>query len=402
MRFTDTLPQPPADMLQHSGMLADQIRAVIHQQGGSISFREFMRMALYEPGLGYYVSGMRKIGAGGDFITAPEISSLFSACLANQCAQVLTELGGGDILELGAGSGRMAVDILSHLETIGCLPERYLILDVSPELRDRQRQNLQAHVPHLLTRVSWLDSLPEQPLRGVIVGNEVLDAMPVELFSLKDEQLAIIGVKIQEDGFAFTEQPTTDSTIAELATLQAEVLQPALQQSGWPAHPSPYTSEFNPALSGWMRSIADTLQTGVILLIDYGYEQSDYYHPQRSQGTLICHYQHRVHDNPLIYPGLQDITASVDFTAVAQAGVQSDLELSGYTTQAAFLADNGLEALFIHALQQQPADQYKLAQQVRLLSLPAEMGERFKVIAFSKAFTPALQGFRLADRSHRL
>ncbi len=246
-----------------------------------------MRMALYEPGLGYYVAGLRKIGKGGDFITAPEISPLFSQCLANQCAQVLTELGGGDILELGAGSGLMAADILARLEAIGCLPQHYRILDLSPELRDRQRQTLQKHVPHLLERVAWLDRLPETPMRGVIVGNEVLDAMPVELFTLVDGERVIRQVEIQENGF------------------------------GWVAVDGSYTSEFNPALPAWMQSMADVLAAGALLLIDYGYEQADYYRPDRTQGTLICHYQHRVHDNPLIYVGLQDITASVDFTAVA-------------------------------------------------------------------------------------
>lgn len=373
MRFTDRLPTPPAEALEHSEQLAQRIRAAITAHNSSIPFREFMRMALYEPGLGYYVAGLRKIGKEGDFITAPEISPLFSQCLANQCAQVLTELGGGDMLELGAGSGVMAADMLLRLEMLGCLPVRYLILDLSPELRDRQRQTLQATVPHLLTRVEWLDALPAEPLRGVIVGNEVLDAMPVELFTLVNGARVIRQVEMQGANFGLT--AVAGGT---------------------------YTSEYNPALPGWMRSMADTLETGALILIDYGYEQKDYYHPDRSQGTLICHYQHRVHDNPLLYPGLQDITASVDFTAVAEAGVDAGLELAGYTTQAAFLASSGLEELFIAALDAHPASQYPLAQQVRTLSLPSEMGERFKVIALSKGFTPGLVGFRLADQRHRL
>ncbi len=372
MRFTDTLPTPSAEALAHSEQLAGHIRAAIAANGGSIPFREFMQMALYEPGLGYYVAGLRKIGKEGDFITAPEVSPLFSQCIANQCAQVLTELGGGDILELGAGSGIMAANMLLHLETLDCLPGRYLILDLSPELRDRQRQTLQTKAPHLLERVEWLDTLPETPIRGVIVGNEVLDAMPVELFTLVNGERFIRHVEIQNDSF------------------------------GLVAVDGSYTSEYNPALPGWMRSMADALEAGTLLLIDYGYEQKDYYHPERNQGTLICHYQHRVHDNPLLYPGLQDITASVDFTAVANAGADARLELAGYATQAAFLASSGLEELFIAALNANPADQYKLAQQVRMLSLPSEMGERFRVIAFCKGFTPELLGFRLGDRRHRL
>jgi Uncharacterized conserved protein len=372
MRFTDTLPTPSAEALAHSEQLAQRIRAAIEHHGGSISFHDFMQMALYEPGLGYYVAGLRKIGQAGDFITAPEISPLFSQCLANQCAQVLTELGGGNILELGAGSGIMAADMLAHLENTGCLPDHYLILDLSPELRDRQRQTLQQHVPHLLERVEWLDRLPATPLRGVIVGNEVLDAMPVELFTLVDGEKVIRHVTTQDQDFA-------------LVAVEGD-----------------YTSEFNPALPAWMRSIADTLAAGVLLLIDYGYEHADYYRPERTEGTLLCHYQHRVHANPLIYPGLQDITASVDFTAVANAGLDAGLELAGYTTQAMFLANSGLETLFIQALEANPAKQYHLAQQVRTLSLPAEMGERFKVMAFTKGFTPTLDGFRLASRQHHL
>ena len=372
MRVTDTLPTPSAEALAHSAQLAEHIRHAMTANGGSIPFREFMQMALYEPGLGYYVAGSRKIGKDGDFITAPEISPLFSQCLANQCAQVLTALGGGDILELGAGSGIMAADMLARLETLNCLPEHYQILDLSPELRERQHHTLQQHVPHLLARVEWLERLPATPLRGVIIGNEVLDAMPVELFTLLDGERVIRHVEIQGDGFGLVNLPQG------------------------------YTSEFNPALPGWMQSMADVLEAGALLLIDYGYEQADYYHPERSNGTLICHYQHRVHDNPLIYPGLQDITASVDFTAVAEAGLDAGLELAGYTTQAMFLANNGLEELFIQALETHPNNPYKLAQQIRTLSLPAEMGERFKVIAFNKGFTAALDGFRLASRKHYL
>ena len=385
MRFTDTLPTPPAAALAHSEQLATHIRAAIQHNGGEISFHDYMQMALYEPGLGYYVAGLRKIGKDGDFITAPEISPLFSQCLANQCAQVLTALHGGDILELGAGSGIMAAHLLQHLATLNCLPDRYFILDLSPELRDRQRQTLQTHVPHLLERVTWLDRLPSEPLRGVILGNEVLDAMPVELFQIINGQTFSLNVVMEGEQFAF--RP------ASIASAGMH----------WGKLPDDYTSEYNPALPPWMHSMAESLAAGVLLLIDYGYEQREYYHPERSQGTLICHYQHRVHANPLLYPGLQDITASVDFTAVADAGIAAGLTLAGYINQAQFLVNNGLETLFMQALQTcDQIGQYQLAQQVRTLSLPAEMGERFKAIAFSKGFTPELVGFRLADQRHRL
>ena len=383
MRFTDTLPMPALEAQIHSTQLVARIHQAIQDAGGSLPFAQFMHMALYEPELGYYVAGLRKIGKDGDFVTAPEISALFSQCLANQCAQVLNELGGGDILELGAGSGIMAADILTQLETRECLPQHYYILDVSPELRDRQYHTLQRNVPHLLERVTWLDSLPAQPLRGVILGNEVLDAMPVELFRIMDGEMFALAVSANAEGFAFV-------TAAHA------------QPSPYPALPDGYTSEYNPALPAWLQSVADCLTAGVVLLIDYGYEAREYYHPERSQGTLICHYQHRVHDNPLVYVGLQDITASVDFTAVADAGLDAGLELYGYTTQAMFLASSGLEQAFLAALQARPEQQYALAQQVRLLSLPSEMGDRFKVIALGKDYHSVLMGFQLDDRRYRL
>ena len=383
MRFTQALPAPTAEEIAHSAQLTARIRQAIHAAGGSIPFAPFMHMALYEPSLGYYVAGLRKIGKDGDFVTAPEISPLFSQCLANQCAQILNELGGGDVLELGAGSGIMAADILMQLEKRECLPQHYYILDVSPELRDRQFRTLHSQVPHLLERVTWLDSLPAQPLRGVIVGNEVLDAMPVELFRIMNGEMFTLAVSANDAGFAF-------------------VTAPHAQPSPYESLPDGYTSEYNPALPAWLQSVADCLTAGVILLIDYGYEAREYYHPERNQGTLICHYQHRVHDNPLVYVGLQDITASVDFTAVADAGLDAGLELYGYTTQAMFLASSGLEQAFTTALQAHPEQQYALAQQVRLLSLPSEMGDRFKVIALGKDYHSALLGFQLDDRRYRL
>ncbi|TXH66894.1 MAG: hypothetical protein E6Q83_19255 [Thiothrix sp.] len=388
MHFTDTLPTPLAEALAHSEQLKTLICEKIQAQGGQLSFHDFMQTALYEPKFGYYVAGLRKIGAEGDFVTAPEISSLFSYCIANQCAQVLAELPNSSILELGAGSGRMAADILLRLEQLDCLPETYFILDLSPDLQVRQRETLEFLAPHLLTKVKWLVNLPAHPFQGVILGNEVLDAMPVELFTVKDTGIASLYVSLDKNDLVFTEQ----------ASQHADAIQAFLP----PDLVLPYTSEFNPSLKPWIHSLADCLAAGLLLLIDYGYERADYYHPERRQGTLLCHYQHRVHDNPLIYPGLQDLTASVDFTATAEAGVEAGLELAGYTTQAVFLASSGLEDLFIEALNGAPEARYQLAQQVRSLSLPSEMGERFKVIALTKRFTTPLLGFRLSDRQHRL
>jgi SAM-dependent MidA family methyltransferase len=372
MKFTSTLPPPLQDEYKHSLILSEKIVEKINKNKGSIKFQQFMQIALYEPGYGYYVAGSNKIGSTGDFITAPEISNLYSCCLAQHIATILKHLSKPVILELGAGRGQMAADILLHLAQMQQLPEHYYILEVSPDLRQQQADTLTQLVPNLINRVVWLDHLPETPIQGVIVANEVLDAMPVELFTLVNGERVIRHVVWKDDHFEFDEVE------------------------------GDYTSEFNPAIPAWMQSLSDSLSAGVILLIDYGYEEQDYYHPDRKQGTLICHYKHRVHDNPLIYPGLQDITASVDFTAVAKAGIDAGLTLAGYTTQAEFLINVGLEDLFIQALNANPQDQYKLAQQVRTLTLPSEMGERFKVMAFTKNFTQALSGFKIGDRRHRL
>jgi SAM-dependent MidA family methyltransferase len=372
MKFTSSLPPPLQDEYKHSLILSKKIVEKINKKKGAITFQQFMQMALYEPQLGYYVAGKHKIGSKGDFITAPEVSNLYSCCLAQQIAAILKHFSQPVILELGAGRGQMAADILLQLAHLQQLPKYYYILEVSPDLRQQQADTIYKYAPDLIDRIVWLDCLPTTPIEGVIIANEVLDAMPVELFTLVNGERVTRHVLWKDDHFEFD------------------------------AVEGDYTSEFNPAIPAWMQSLADSLASGAILLIDYGYEASDYYHPERNQGTLICHYQHHVHDNPLIYPGLQDITASVDFTAVANAGIEAGLELAGYTTQAEFLINSGLEDLFIQALNENPQTQYKLAQQVRMLTLPSEMGERFKVMAFTKNFTQPLSGFKIGDRRHRL
>lgn len=398
MQFTDTLPIPPDDALSHCNQLIHQIKSEIEQQtdGNGISFRRFMEMALYEPALGYYVAGMRKIGESGDFTTAPEISSLFSQCLANQCKEVLQYLDNGSILELGAGSGIMAVDILRQLERLNCLPESYYILDISPELKQRQKTSLQKHIPHLLDKVIWLDQLPKKGFTGVIIGNEVLDAMPVDWFSIKDNQIFNHHVIWKNDYFSVHPVPAKEALQQQVKNLKIETFPDSVSQQ------VDYSSELNPNLNAWFNAINQCLQQGVVLLIDYGYTRKEYYLPERTMGTLLCHYQHRCHNEVLIYPGLQDITASVDFTAVAEAASDTGMEVMGFSNQATFLAASGLEALFMQALQDDPQQQYKLAQQVRTLSLPAEMGERFKVIATAKGFSHQLSGFSLGDQRHRL
>lgn len=377
------LPAPSAEALAHSARLCAQIAREIVAAGGSIGFERYMELALYAPGLGYYSAGARKVGAAGDFITAPELSPLFSQCMARQCRDVLTALGGGGVLELGAGSGIMAADVLAELVRLDCLPGRYLILEVSADLRERQRETLQQRVPELVSRVEWLDTLPTS-FHGVVLANEVLDALPVSRFRHESRGWTEYTVTVQAETFVWDTRPASTELAATLAQLESELASPLVPG---------YRSEICPRLPAFMASLADSLERGALLFADYGYPRAAYYHAERSMGTLMCHYRQRAHDDPFLYPGLQDITAHVDFTAVAEAGTVHDLELAGYTTQAHFLLALGIA---------DQARDLESARQIKLLTLPEEMGERFKIIGFTKGIEPSLQGFALRDLSHGL
>ena len=364
----------------------------IGQSGGAIPFDRYMELALYAPGLGYYQNAGYKIGAAGDFITAPEVSSYFGRCLARQCAQVLSQLEQGSILEFGAGSGVMAADILIELETMGCLPEQYLILDLSAYLQHRQRQTLEQRVPHLLERVSWLSQLPEHGFQGVVLGNELLDAMPVHMF--KKTADGVLEQYVVEHEGAFASQWRAASPVLQSAVEDIERRYGVLDEG--------YTSEINLRLKPWMNQLQAVLEQGMLLLVDYGYTGPAYYHPERHMGTLICHYQHRAHADPLILTGLQDITASVDFSAVAWAGVDAGLELAGYTTQANFLLGCGLDQMLGQLDPQQHGEYIDILQGVKQITLPSEMGERFQVIALSRGLSAPLMGFEFRDLRSRL
>ncbi len=389
-----TLPEPSAAEQAHSARLRAHIASEIEQAGGFLPFDRYMELALYAPGLGYYVAGAHKFGPGGDFVTAPELSPLFSRCLARQCAQVLGRFRrSACVLELGAGSGRMAADVLAELERLDCLPDHYYILEPSPELRQRQRATLAAAVPHLLGSVRWLDGLDGLALHGVVLANEVADALPVQRFRHDEDGLFELGVAARDGALVAAERPAGEALAARVAALRADLADP------WP---TPYVSELSPRLAPWLAALAAALAEGVLLFIDYGYPRREYYHPQRASGTLLCHYRHRALDDPLARVGLQDITASVDFTALAEAGTAAGLDLAGYTTQAHFLLGNGLEALFAAAAGDDLRQQVELARQVKLLTLPSEMGERFQVMAFAKGIDSPLQGFALRDLRFRL
>lgn len=387
------LPLPEREAAAHGARVIEYLRAEIARSGGSMPFMRFMELALYAPGLGYYNAGSRKFGSAGDFVTAPELSSLFSRCVARQCWDILHRLEGGDILEVGAGSGVMAADILLELEALASLPNRYYILELSGELRERQQILLQQRLPHLLDRVLWLETLPEFGFRGIIVGNEVLDAMPVRRFRITAHDPLCMHVAWEGDGFIWREQAGDGELAKTLDILQTEL--------GF-ALPVGYESEYSPWLDGWLKSLSGVLRTGALLLIDYGYSRREYYHPERNTGTLICHYRHRCHNDPLILPGLQDITASVDFTAVADAAVAAGLEVAGYTSQNHFLLGCGLADMLA---QGDPADRknyMELTRQTKLLTLPGEMGDRFKAIALTRGLDISLRGFGFLDERKRL
>ena len=375
------LPEPSEDARGHSDRLSQLIRDEIDSGGGWITFARFMELALYAPGLGYYMAGATKLGGNGDFVTAPEISPLFGRTLARQVAQIL-ERTDGSVLELGAGSGAMAVDMLGELQTLECLPRRYLILETSPQLAERQRQTLQQRQPALKDRIEWIGELPEN-FDGVVVANEVLDALPVHLVAWRRNGLFERGVG-WADGFAWSErilQPGTLRSAAEAIGAEAD-----------------YVSEISLVAPALVRSLAASLRKGALLLVDYGFGRREYYHPQRAQGTLMCHYRHRAHEDAFFLPGLQDLTAHVEFTAVAEAGIDAGMNILGYTTQAQFLINSGITGLLEQHAGDAPVRRIALTAGVQKLLSPAEMGELFKVIALGRSIDGPLLGFASGNK----
>lgn len=377
-------------MLELQASLVARIHARQAEHGGCLSFADFMEEALYAPGLGYYSNGLRKFGADGDFVTAPELTSLFGRSLADFVEVALRQVPGGEVLEFGAGSGVLAVDLLRELAKRECLPARYGILERSASLRALQHETLAAELPELLPRLYWPDALPTD-FRGVMLGNEVLDADPVRRFRRDGEGVWEYGVIRDGEGFAWSLYPADPDLSHRVDTLAAD--------HGWP---SGYDSELDPLLPAWMRSVADSLRQGALLLIDYGSVRGERYHPQRAEGTLMCHYRHRAHGDPLILPGLQDITSHVDFTALAEAGVEAGLALEGFTTQAHFLLDCGLDRLLMEADPDGSPRYLAQVQRAKQLLMPGEMGERFKCIALRRGIAGGLPGFRRHDLRGRL
>ncbi len=380
---------PPAPDAQ---ALSDQLRTLVANEikaaGGYISFARYMELALYTPGLGYYSAGSRKLGAAGDFVTAPEMSPLFARCLARQLAQLHSE-GLRAVLEIGAGSGALAVEMLLEMHALGCTPERYWILELSADLRERQKASIALRAPALVARVQWLDVMPDT-FDGVIVANEVLDATPAHVVTTcQDDVLE-----------AFVQWSKDDGSFHWYETQASEQIRSVVSPLNLPAHG--YRTEINLTANALVATLTRMLTRGVMLFIDYGFPAHEFYHPQRSAGTLMCHYRHHAHDDPFAFVGLQDITTHVDFTAVATAAADGGATLLGYTSQALFLLNCGITEL-LSATSASDARAYApLAAQVQKLTSPAEMGELFKVIALGKRVDTPLRGFARGDKSHTL
>jgi SAM-dependent MidA family methyltransferase len=385
------LPDPPSELKPLSNALVARLEEEI-RAAGCVPFSRFMERALYEPGLGYYSAGLHKLGASGDFVTAPELGRVFSACLARQVGEVAERLGAYRVLEVGAGSGRLAVGLLQALPP-DLLPERYLVLETSADLRKVQRELIARQAPGLIDRVTWLDHPPLEPWRGVLIANEVLDALPAERFRIGEAAVEQLCVTVSEGSFAWTMRPAPEEL--ESAVRQVER---GLEQPFAPG----FRSEIRPRLPAWIDAVCSSLDCGLALFIDYGYPRREYYQPERWDGTLMCHYRHRAHDDPFFWPGLQDITAWVDFTALAEAADAVRLEVLGYASQAMFLLGCGMDRILGDHWQGNPAADLPLTDEARQLTLPGMMGERFQVMGLGRGLESTLCGFSLQDLRYRL
>jgi len=387
-----TLPQPDPISAEHSARCTAYINERIRDSGGSISFAEFMHYALYAPGLGYYSAGARKFGADGDFVTAPEISSLFGKVLARQCAKVLDKVENGSVLEFGAGSGKLAVDMLRALSQLDAVPVEYRIVEVSADLRERQQQLLGDEVPEFADRIIWLDRMPDSH-HGVIIANEVLDALPVERFLIKDGAVRQLRVTDELGEFVFVDEAAPKMLVDAVKAIEHDI---------GAKLPNNYVSEVSLSATAWIGDMARSLQLGLVFLFDYGVGRAEYYAGDRNEGWLRCHFRHRAHSDPLFLPGIQDLTAWVDFSAVATAAIAQGLEVAGYLNQAQYLLGGGLDEE-IGDLSELPLEsQLELSGQIKMLTLPGEMGENIKCIGLARGDIPWPDAFDSADRTHTL
>ncbi len=386
----EKLPEADPAAIKHSAKVFDHVARIISEEGG-VPFSRYMNEVLYAPGLGYYAAGAEKFGAMGDFVTAPEVSQLFASCIAEQASQVLKWCG-GSILELGAGSGELAVNIISVLKQNRILPETYAILESSAELQFRQKAKINRVHPDWRDRIVWLDSLATN-FTGFIFGNEVMDAFPVERFVVEGDQILQLYVNHQGSSLCWqTEKPN----VSFLEAIRK------IEKDRGKRFEKGYTSEVNLLLGPWVTALAEMLNTGAIVLLDYGYPRREYYLPERAMGTLRCYFRHHAHDDPLIYPGIQDITSHVDFTALVDAAVSTGLELDGFTSQAQFLFATHLLQYADSMADDSTLARSRRSQQIQQLTLPGAMGEMFSAIGFSKGLPDLMLGFTGHDYTHRL
>lgn len=386
------LPEPAADARAHSERFMQQLQSVIAAEGGAIPFSRYMELALYAPGLGYYSAGATKFGESGDFITAPELGSLFARTVANAAVRLLRPMGDADVLELGGGSGAFAEHMLTHLAELGWRPGRYMILEPSADLRQRQQQRLRDSLSDdLFARVQWLDALPEQAWQGMLFANEVLDALPATRFIKRGGEVMELYVEVRDQRLRLCERPADSMLIAAVQRVEQRLDQPL---------PEGYVSELLVQLPWWLQAVTGSMQRGMALFIDYGYTRREYFLAERNQGTLVCHYRHRAHADPFLWPGLNDISSFVDFTAVAEAGLAAGLELAGFCSQASFLLGNGLEQELAAPLNDERLQRAR-NEEARKLVLPGEMGEKFRVIGLERG-VDASALFAFGDLSSRL
>jgi len=394
----ENLPSPDEPARKQSQLLKQSVQAACDKAGGWINFSEYMDIALYQPALGYYSGGLQKFGQKGDFITAPEVSPLFGQCLANQISEVFNTMRQANkdevyLIEFGAGSGVLAADILLQLEALSSLPAQYYILELSAELKQRQAETIKENAGTLVERVHWLSEMPKGLRNAVVVANEVLDAMPVECFKVSTNKIESLMVGFDNNELVSCYKTADSSVVKKIETIQ--------QRSEF-VFSIDYASEFNPAIFGWLSELESMADNMVVLLIDYGYNELEYFHEDRTDGTLMCYYQHRAHNDFFWWPGLQDITAFVNFTDVAYSASDLGMDVSGYTTQAAFLLANGISDLHAAQVTDEVQQQIKLSQQIKTLTLPSEMGDRFKVLAITKNHDEPLAGFSMLDLRNRL
>jgi SAM-dependent MidA family methyltransferase len=387
-------PAPDADEEAHSNALVALIRNEIAARG-PMPFSRYMELCLYAPGLGYYSAGKTKFGPAGDFVTAPELGDLFARAVAGTLAPTLAELGpDADFVELGGGSGRFAATALLELSKRNAVPRRYRLLEPSADLRERQREHVIASLPDALAaRVEWIERPPQAPWNGVLFANEVIDALPTTRFAMHEGEVYEECIVVRDGALAREDRPA-DALVGAAVRHVERYLGAAI--------PEGYRSEILPQLPYWLAAVIGTLERGVVLLVDYGYPRSEYYLPERSDGTLVCHFRHRAHADPLHRPGLEDITAFVDFTAVAEAGVNTGFELVGYAPQGQFLLSSGLPALLEETGSLDEAARMRVIGEAKRLTLPGEMGERFQAIAFARGVDEVPSGLAAFDLSRRL